>query len=526
MQDNRPSQDTTTSEQLDVAHSSSQTKRAFTDMPTEVLMAIALALPCKEFARFLQTCRTVHNTVNSHYVWHQRFTTRFGQLILQERLKELKSGDKAKTDEKESSTPSSRASSRASTAPPSPRFPPNVALAANTGSSSNLAGTTLGQTLQLPTDMEHYHNHQDPSSASSSSGAASPLPPSALSDGDESGSVSVPGSGSSSDAEGEGNDKDDESAKKRAKGKGRKIDLRKTNEASKELLIELYKRYSEDMFICHMGDRYWRMIDSGSSTFGRIAQLQSVWWMDVAAVFYGVPKGRYKIQWRLKVTSDAPIINTDFRARFFEKHEDRSAFTTKPDAVLFKPKNIQAFREQTDSDGSKANRKPFRKMFQGFTILELPDILTVEEDFQNVHTQIFNEDGWKSGLCVDFARLIDMDDPAKNTLLRASGVQSDRSAALEEDVNDEGEEYYPGPSGPFNPIAVPWQHPAQGSEPFSQIFRTRAVRQFNPVDGSLNLDVGASEPPGAVPSTQTSDSPSGSRSTTPSGSGSNSCPLQ
>ncbi|KAI8359538.1 hypothetical protein B0O80DRAFT_233196 [Mortierella sp. GBAus27b] len=78
---------------------------------------------------------------------------------------------------------------------------------------------------------------------------------------------------------------------------------------------------AEDMFICHMGDRYWRMIDSGSSTFGRIAQLQSVWWMDVAAVFYGVPKGRYKIQWRLKVTSDAPIINTDFRARFFEKHE-------------------------------------------------------------------------------------------------------------------------------------------------------------------------------------------------------------
>lgn len=78
---------------------------------------------------------------------------------------------------------------------------------------------------------------------------------------------------------------------------------------------------AEDMQICHMGDRYWRMIDSESSEFGRLAQLQSVWWMDVVAVFKGVPPGRYKVQWRLKVTSDAPIINTDFKVVIYDKDE-------------------------------------------------------------------------------------------------------------------------------------------------------------------------------------------------------------
>jgi hypothetical protein len=78
---------------------------------------------------------------------------------------------------------------------------------------------------------------------------------------------------------------------------------------------------AEDMLICHMGDRYWRMIDSENSKFGRLAQLQSVWWMDVIAIFKGVPPGRYKVQWRLKVTSDAPIINTDFKATLFGKDE-------------------------------------------------------------------------------------------------------------------------------------------------------------------------------------------------------------
>ncbi len=78
---------------------------------------------------------------------------------------------------------------------------------------------------------------------------------------------------------------------------------------------------AEDMAICHMGDRYWIMIDSASSSYGKLAELRSVWWMDVVAVFYGVPPGRYKVQWRVKVTSDAPVVNSEFKAILFDKHE-------------------------------------------------------------------------------------------------------------------------------------------------------------------------------------------------------------
>lgn len=78
---------------------------------------------------------------------------------------------------------------------------------------------------------------------------------------------------------------------------------------------------AEDMEICHMGDRYWKMVESEVSSFGKLAHLQSVWWMDVITVIHGVPPGRYKVQWRVKVTSEAPIINTDFRAVILDKNE-------------------------------------------------------------------------------------------------------------------------------------------------------------------------------------------------------------
>ncbi|KAK3805879.1 MAG: hypothetical protein J3Q66DRAFT_359901 [Benniella sp.] len=490
---------------------SSPPKKTLTSMPTEVLMAIALALPCKDFASVLQTCRTIHSVLNTHYIWHQRFITRFGQTAL---LQQLNSSNKDEAAAA-SSASSSGASSRASTAPSSPRFPPNSTL--GVGSSSGATGSGYGNILPLPY-IEHYHNHQDPNSTTSSpqllsSGAPSPSPsgyssPHSEHAGSGSGASSENDEGNdntSDDAKDKDKDKEDGNAKSRAKGKGRKVDLRKTNKASKELLIELYKQYSrmtlpaEDMLICHMGDRYWRMIDSENSKFGRLAQLQSVWWMDVIAIFKGVPPGRYKVQWRLKVTSDAPIINTDFKATLFGKDEDQSVAEEPPHAIVLCPRTIQEFIEHTDSQTLKANRKPFRKVFRDFTILELPGELIIENESQNVYLKIHNQEGWKSGLFVDFARLVDMDDPQKTHLLLTSDVQSDRAAALEEEPNDEGEEYYPGTyTGGLHPL--PRVIGSRGNHGFNlgtgilpPIFRTRGVRQFQPVDSSVELDVGARE---------------------------------
>lgn len=106
---------------------------------------------------------------------------------------------------------------------------------------------------------------------------------------------------------------------------------------------------------------------------------------------------------------------------------------------------------------------------------------------------------WKSGLYIDYARLVNMDDPEKSHLLVASEAQSDRAAALEEEPNDEGEEYYPGTfTGGFHPL--PRVIGSRGDHGFNlganvlpPFFRSRGVRQFNPVDGSVQLDVGARE---------------------------------
>ncbi|KAF9358615.1 hypothetical protein BGX26_001307 [Mortierella sp. AD094] len=466
---------------LEVANNRNNSNLSLTDMPVEVLMQIALQLPCKEFARFLQANRAIYDVVNSHYIWHQRFAARFGQTILKSKL------ENAKTK------PASNTSSR----PPSPRFPPD----ANTNSSNNGSPSTVASQAY----QGHYHNHQDPASSTSTPVSSAPSSPQSV---HSQILTSADNSSDCNDDEGpsEGNDADSAAAKDRSaeKGKGRKIDLRKTTEVSKDVLIELYRQYSrmtlpaEDMQICHMGDRYWKMVESRSSTFGRLAQLQSVWWMDVVAVFRGVPPGRYKVQWRVKVTSDAPIVNSEFRAVLFDKDEE-GAPADKPDSIHFKPRNVQEFTERTDTKVTKADRKPFRNLFRkDFTILELPGDLIIEDDFQNVFLQISNHEGWKSGLCIDYVRLVDMDDPEKSIhrlAFRGEGPSPPTSGS-EEEVNDEGEEYYPTAT---SSSSLPWLQTALGISPDVRInpltYRSRAFRQYNPVGNSAQLDVGARTPP-------------------------------
>ncbi|KAF9170623.1 hypothetical protein BGX20_008716 [Mortierella sp. AD010] len=459
----------------DVPTKRSNRRLSLTDMPVEVLTQIALKLPCKEFGRFLQVNRSIHDIANSHYIWHQRFATRFGQSILKSKLEDAKT--------KPASSPPSR--------PPSPRFPPD----ANTNSSNN--GSPSTATPQIYQGF--YHNHQDPTSTTSTPVSSVPSSPQSVH------SQILATASNSSGSDNVARPNDDIAATKdqsTEKGKGRKIDLRKTTEISKDILIELYRQYSrmtlpaEDMQICHMGDRYWKMIESRSSTFGRLAQLQSVWWMDVVAIFRGVPPGRYKVQWRVKVTSDAPIVNSEFRAVLFDKDEEGTS--DKPDSIHFKPRNVQEFTERTDTKVTKADRKPFRNLFRkDFTILELPGDLIIEDDFQNVFLQIRNHEGWKSGLCIDYVRLVDMDDPEKSIhrlAFRGEGSSTPTSGS-EEEVNDEGEEYYPtGTSS-----SLPWFQTALGISPDVRInpptYRSRAFRQYNPVENSAQLDVGARTPP-------------------------------
>ncbi|KAF8940231.1 hypothetical protein BGZ47_007820 [Haplosporangium gracile] len=57
-------------------------------LPVDVLIDIALALPCREFGRLLQTNRYIHQTLDTHWVWHRRFVIRLGQSLLAAKLKQ------------------------------------------------------------------------------------------------------------------------------------------------------------------------------------------------------------------------------------------------------------------------------------------------------------------------------------------------------------------------------------------------------------------------------------------------------
>ncbi|KAF9146237.1 hypothetical protein BG015_011653 [Linnemannia schmuckeri] len=482
------------------------TKKSLGDLPAEVLIHIGLALPCREFGRFLQTSRTIHSCLDSHYVWHRRFTTRFGQAILEDKLNpSLTNNDPSRMSPPLTSS--------------SPRFPsPNSQTfhsSSNNNSNNNSASTS-------PILQQQFDNHLDPVSAVSSplpSAASSPrLTPSVALHTLPSDSSSDDGS----DGDGNGGERSSSSCAKRPpKGKVRRIDLRRTNMASKEMLIDMYKQLSrmtlpaEDMMIAHMGNQFWRMITSSESKYGKLAELASVWWMDVVAVFVGVPPGRYKVQWRVKVTSDAPVVNTEFRAVLFDKHEDPNTAGEKPNALTFRPTSKQEFVQQTDSPGSRVHKKPFRNLFKGFTILELPGELLVEGDYHGVFLQIRNHDDWKSGLYIDYVRLVNLDDPEQSQESLANGLHGQRVAAGNEPVDDEGEEYYPtsSSSGP-----LPWFQQTLGINPHARVdprdrFRSRAARQFRPVNPSALLDVGARTVPNSTsaPANAGGESPSTAR---------------
>ncbi|KAF9582932.1 hypothetical protein BGW38_010568 [Lunasporangiospora selenospora] len=356
-------------------------------------------------------------------------------------------------------------------------------------SSSN---NSLGEAI-----FDAYHNHHDPQSNSAisslsstpiHSGASSPFfNPLHV----HNHTPSLPGS-DSEDAALEG--RQEIGRLTREKGKGRKVDLRRTKDVPRAELVELYKHYSKtllparDISIHHIGNRYWVMADSKQSQFSEVAELKSVWWMDVSAMFYGVPPGKYKVQWRVSLTSDGPVINSEFRTILFDQEENnsiRGQFSNQdisdvvnyPSTTLFQPKSIQEFMTHTDSTVTNVNRKPFRKLFsKEFTTLELPDELVVEDNYQGVFVQIRNHDGWKSGLFIDYVRLVDVDDPTR--VLQSTVYRKVEDSVLDDVVNDEGEEYYPSAANSWihNMLRTP---EAQIERAFQ---RSRAYRQVEPID--------------------------------------------
>ncbi|KAF9081268.1 hypothetical protein BGX23_001068 [Mortierella sp. AD031] len=135
----------------------------------------------------------------------------------------------------------------------------------------------------------------------------------------------------------------------------------------------------------------------------KVAELTSVWWLDVSAVFCGsnalTNPGRYKVQWRLNLNTaqtDNVVVRTEFRAVTFRKDEDPMSSIVaeaRQPAISFRPQSLQEFMAHTDRPGTIPARpkdlqetqaleaKPgYDPSQQGFFTLTLPGEVIVQED--------------------------------------------------------------------------------------------------------------------------------------------------
>ncbi|KAF9360310.1 hypothetical protein BGX26_009889 [Mortierella sp. AD094] len=161
----------------------------------------------------------------------------------------------------------------------------------------------------------------------------------------------------------------------------------------------------------------------------KVANLETVSWLDVAAVFQNQQAGKYKVQWRLNQISAHPdlvFVGTEFRAVAFKKDENPTTDSTisqeRVPATLLKPSSVQEFMQHTD----RPNTIPARALtmmevrtlqgtpgydpnVQGFFTLTLPDVVQVEQG-GGVLAQIRNHgSNLKSGLQIEYAQLVRAD---------------------------------------------------------------------------------------------------------------------
>ncbi|KAF8940211.1 hypothetical protein EDD21DRAFT_414755 [Dissophora ornata] len=294
--------ETSTSVESDSVNTATAAPKSLSDLPLEILCYIALILPSREFSRLLQTCRLLYDALNSHWIWQQRFVSRFGMGRLP------------------SSTESETFAS---------------------GEDAGISGTQI------------------------------------------------------------------------APGPDENSQLNSVGDISMQELIRLYRHYmrmvipAQDLGIVHGdNDSYWKIIKRSDSIYGRMAGLLHVWWLDVSAVFYGVPRGRYRIQWRFEMGNSTPIINTEFRAVAVDKKEIPSWDTSHPSATSFTCTGKEQLVEPTTSSSEDG------RAVRGPVMVQVPGVLIINGDHPNVLVQFRNHRGtYKYGLSVDFVRLIDEDDP-------------------------------------------------------------------------------------------------------------------
>ncbi|KAF8979136.1 hypothetical protein BGZ46_005781 [Entomortierella lignicola] len=173
---------------------------------------------------------------------------------------------------------------------------------------------------------------------------------------------------------------------------------------------------------------HWKLIASPVNPqpgAPKVAHLDTVSWLDVAAVFKNQQAGKYKVQWRLNQVSahpDLAFVDTEFRAVTFKEGEnpaDTAISQDRAPASLLKSSSIQEFMQHTDrpntvparattmTDVNRLRQTPgYDPDVQGFFTLTLPNEVQIEQS-GGVFVQIRNHgSGLKSGLQIEYAQLL------------------------------------------------------------------------------------------------------------------------
>jgi hypothetical protein len=69
-------------------------------------------------------------------------------------------------------------------------------------------------------------------------------------------------------------------------------------------------------------EHYWRFVDDSRCPYKKAAKLVSgIWWLDIRGTLFGVPPGRYWVQWGLGLTNSSSVVRTQFRVALFSNDE-------------------------------------------------------------------------------------------------------------------------------------------------------------------------------------------------------------
>ncbi|KAI9249735.1 hypothetical protein BDA99DRAFT_523503 [Phascolomyces articulosus] len=165
---------------------------------------------------------------------------------------------------------------------------------------------------------------------------------------------------------------------------------------------------AEHMVITHIKLPYWRIVHSNESLYGATAKLHSVCWFDVRGLIEGVPPGKYRVQWRMRLS---------LSARWNEAFE----FTA---SII--PRNQSLTPDLDDMGGEKVVSYITPPKFYAredvvtntWILVTIPGEIEIKDGYADIRVSHEKKTNfWKAGIELDWVRLVPASETTSDGLL-------------------------------------------------------------------------------------------------------------